>query len=108
MSADEAWVSPIGYPAPVQRYTLPNSNNGGPNCATPKVIGVNNIGVDPSGNLWVPAFNNGPRTGTVQQYTCTGSVGTPITDLIGQPSDVGFDSKGNIYVGDIVDFYPDN
>ena len=103
---DQAWVAPIHFGVSVLRYALPNNTNDPPNCQTPLLYGLNSIGVDFSGNLWIPAYNNGPRTGTAQEFTCGSSVGQPINDYIGQPSDVAFDGKGNVIVGDIVNFLP--
>lgn len=105
-SQDVAWVSGFEFPSLIGKFAVPNKNNQGPLCQTPGVYAVNNLGVDGSGNLWVPAGNNGPPTGSVQQYTCSGAQGINIVEPYGQPTDVAFDSKGNIVVGDIIDYYP--
>lgn len=105
-SGDIAWVSGFEFPSLIGKYSLPNPDNTGPTCETPGVDAVNAIGTDSKGNLWVPAGNNGPLTGTVQQYNCSGAYGPVISVLYGQPSDVAFDAQGDVIVGDIADYTP--
>lgn len=105
-SKDVLWVTGFGFPAPIGKYYVPNAANRGPRCLTPGLTAVNAIGTDATGHLWVPVGNNGPGTGYAQQYTCKGSQGTNISDPKGQPSDVAFDSKGNLYVGNVINYVP--
>jgi hypothetical protein len=105
-SSDIAWVSGFEFPSLIGRFSLPNKNNAPPSCQTPGVDAVNYIGTDSKGNLWVPAGNNGPLTGTVQEYNCNGSYGTVISVPYGQPSDVAVDLNGDVIVGDIADYTP--
>ncbi len=101
-----AWVSGFEFPSVIGEFNIPNPNNDAPICETPGVSAVNSLGTDPSGNLWVPAGNNGPPTGSTQQFNCSGGVGLSIPDPFGQPDDVAFDSKGDIIVGNIIDYAP--
>ncbi|HEY1682805.1 MAG TPA: hypothetical protein VGF98_14260 [Candidatus Tumulicola sp.] len=107
-AAEVAWVSGFEFPSLIGEFTIPNKNNDGPICQTPGVSAVNSLGTDASGNLWVPAGNNGPPTGSTQQFTCSGGVGLSIPDPYGQPGDVTFDSKGDIIVGNTIDYAPFN
>lgn len=104
-SKEVLWAAGETSSNPIGEYAVPDKSNNGPICETPDVSGVNNLGIDLKGNLWVPSANNGPVTGFTQEYNCNGGIGSMIPDKSGQPSDVAFDSKGNIYVGNVVDFY---
>ena len=55
---------------PVQEYHLKNKSNGAPVCSLPGTS-VNGLGVDPSGNVWVPSGTGGGQ-GYTQEYgrTC--------------------------------------
>jgi hypothetical protein len=106
-SKDILWVTNFGFPVPINEYSLPNRNNNGPLCETPGAYGVNSMGVDAKGNLWVPSTGSSGTPGQmyVQEYNCSGSFGSSISDVNGQPADVAFDSHGNFYVGNVIDYW---
>ena len=56
---------------------------------------TNGIGIDPAGNLWVP---DGRADTTTEIPPNCGAAKLTIPDPTGEPADVGFDSKGNVYV----------
>src|ERR1700729_3646606 len=93
------------YGDPINLFKVPNHKNVGPVCQTADVYNVNQIAVDGSGNLWVPEGGQSQGAGLVQEVlpNC-GADGMSIEVPNGQPADVAFDSKGNIYVGKIVDY----
>ncbi len=82
---------------PVQEYHLKNQSNGAPVCSLPGTS-VNGLGVDQSGNVWVPSGTGGGQ-GYTQEYgrTC-GDAKRKIVDPNGQPADAGFDRKGDVYI----------
>jgi hypothetical protein len=95
------------YGDPINLYRVPNHKNAGPVCQTADVYNVNQIAVDRSGDLWVPQGGQSQGAGIVQEVlpNC-GADGASIEVSNGQPADVAFDSKGNIYIGKIVDYNP--
>jgi len=87
---------------PVQEYRENNKRNRPPLCSLPGQS-VNGIAVDPAGNLWVPSGTGGGQGYTQEYAPNCGAAGLKVTDPNGQPADVGFDSKGNIYIMNIFD-----
>ncbi|MEO6990381.1 MAG: hypothetical protein ABI346_08145 [Candidatus Baltobacteraceae bacterium] len=86
----------------VQEYYKNNKANNPPQCTVPGQS-VNGIAVDPSGNLWVPNGTGGGQGYTQEYAPNCGAAKLNISDPNGQPADVGFDSKGNIYILNIFD-----
>jgi len=79
-------------------YALPNKKNVPPKC-TIAGVGVNGLGVNPAGVLFLP--QGGTRTVTTYfKGSCTQTVLT-LDDPDGQPSDVAFASTGTTYVTNI-------
>lgn len=87
---------------PVQEYHERNKRNKPPLCSLPGQS-VNGIAVDAAGNLWVPSGTGGGQGYTQEYAPNCGAAGMRVTDPNGQPADVGFDSKGNIYILNIFD-----
>jgi hypothetical protein len=86
----------------VFEYPEQNRGNDGPLCIlNGDFIGVEDIAVDRAGNLWVPAFRPGGG-GLIKEFgpNC-GKLKRVLIDPKAQPFDVGFDSKGNVYVADL-------
>lgn len=100
-----AWVTTFGFPLPVNLYKIKMSNkaNMGPICATPPVTGVTAMAVDHAGHLWLPVGNN-VGGGYTQEYDCKGPYGLNIPSPLGQPADVGFDRKDDVYVLHLFDY----
>jgi hypothetical protein len=86
------------YSSGVLAYRQNNRNDQPPVCTVPGNA-VNGIGVDQGGNLWVPNGNGV----TIEYMAHCGSAGISIRDPNGQPADVAFDSKGKIYISNILD-----
>jgi len=104
---DIVWATNFGFPVPIGEYAVPNESNNGPLCEAPGAYGVNLLGTDPKGNLWVPTTGPSGTPGEmyVQEYSCSGSFGPSVADANGEPADVAFDSKGNTYVGNNIDYW---
>jgi hypothetical protein len=92
------YVAPIGGTS-VYGYERDNRTNQPPICALGPFVSVNGgIGVDQSGNLWVPDEGAYPRTVTEYGPDC-GSAKTVLSDPgdVG-PDNVAFDANGHVYV----------
>jgi sugar lactone lactonase YvrE len=93
------YVAPIGTTT-VYGYTRNNRTNQPPVCTVSPFMSVNGgIGVDRSGNLWVPDMGAGPpRTITEYGPDC-GAAKTVLSDPgdVG-PDNVAFDTDGHVYV----------
>jgi len=87
---------------PVQEYHLDNKKNGPPICSLPGES-VNGIATDRAGDLWVPSGTGGGQGYTQEYAPNCGAAKQKITDPNGQPADVGFDSKHNVYILNIFD-----
>jgi hypothetical protein len=87
---------------PVQGYHLNNKKNGPPVCSLPGQS-VNGIATDRAGDLWVPSGTGGGQGYTQEYAPNCGAAMQKITDPNGQPADVGFDSKHNVYILNIFD-----
>jgi hypothetical protein len=82
---------------PVQEYRSANKRNRPAVCSLPGQS-VNGIAVDSKGNLWVPNGTGG-GAGFTQEYASNcGAAELQIDDPNGQPADVGFDRKHDIYI----------
>ena len=86
----------------VNDYARRNKKNAPPLCQVNDQTDVNGIGVDRSGNLWVPV--GGEFTGVVDEFgpSC-GSQLFSIQVANGQPAAIAFDDKTNVYVLNILD-----
>ncbi len=86
----------------VNDYARRNKKNAPPLCQVNDQTDVNGIGVDRSGNLWVPV--GGEFTGVVDEFgpSC-GSQLFSIQVANGQPAAIAFDDKANVYVLNILD-----
>ncbi len=97
-SSGMTYIAPIGTTI-VYGYQRANSANHAPACTVGPFTSVNGgIGVDQSGNLWVPDEGAVPRTITEFGPQC-GPKKTQLTDPgdVG-PNNVAFDTKGHVYV----------
>jgi sugar lactone lactonase YvrE len=103
-NADErmTYISTIGGTT-VYGYPRANRANHPPVCTVGPFVSVNGgIGVDQSGNLWVPDQGATPKTVTEYGPDC-GPVKTVLTisgDTL--PDNVALDTKGHVYVADAV------
>ncbi|MEO6989946.1 MAG: hypothetical protein ABI346_05895 [Candidatus Baltobacteraceae bacterium] len=84
------------------QYPASDKKNVKPRCTVP-TTGVNGIGMDAAGTLWVPQ----PGSGTVANKVLTFLPGCKLqslalTNTTGQPSDIAFDSTKTAFVVDIV------
>ncbi len=95
-TAGYVFVSQFSGP-PVQEYHLVNKKNGPPVCSLPGES-VNGIASDRAGNLWVPSGTGGGQGYTQEYAPNCGAAMLKITDPNGQPADVGFDSKHDVYI----------
>jgi sugar lactone lactonase YvrE len=97
-STGMTYVAPIGSTI-VYGYQRANQGNHAPLCTITGFASVNGgIGVDQSGNLWVPDEGASPRTITEFGPKC-GAKKTVLPDPgdVG-PNNVAFDAKGHVYV----------
>jgi sugar lactone lactonase YvrE len=92
------YVAPIGTTT-VYGYSRNNRTNQPPVCTVSGFMSVNGgIGVDHSGNLWVPDEGANPRTVTEYGPDC-GPAMTVLSDPGDSgPDNVAFDSDGHVYV----------
>jgi sugar lactone lactonase YvrE len=94
------YLAPIGS-STVYGFKRSNRSNLPPTCSVGPFTSVNGgIGVDQSGNLWVPDQGANPKTVTEYAPNC-GAVKTVLTisgDTL--PNNVAFDTKGHVYVSD--------
>ena len=96
------YLAPIGG-STVYGFKRANRPNQPPACTVGPFTSVNGgIGVDQSGNLWVPDQGANPKTVTEYAPNC-GAVKTVLT-IAGDtlPNNVAFDTKGHVYVSDAV------
>ncbi|MGC2634008.1 MAG: hypothetical protein WA215_07335 [Candidatus Cybelea sp.] len=92
------YVAPIGTTA-VYGYQRNNRTNQPPVCTVGPFVSVNGgIGVDRSGNLWVPDMGAIPKTVTEYGPDC-GAAKTVLSEAgdVG-PDNVAFDTNGHVYV----------
>jgi hypothetical protein len=96
------YVSTIGGTT-VYGYQRANRSNSAPVCTVGPFVSVNGgIGVDQSGNLWVPDQGANPKVVTEYAPDC-GPSKTVLTisgDTL--PDNVAFDTKGHVYVSNAV------
>ncbi len=96
------YLSTIGGTT-VYGYRKPNRANNAPACTVGPFVSVNGgIGVDQSGNLWVPDQGANPKTVTEYGPDC-GPAKTVLTvsgDTL--PDNVAFDTNGHVYVTNAV------
>jgi sugar lactone lactonase YvrE len=94
------YIAPIGGTA-VYGFNRANRANQPAACTVGPFVSVNGgIGVDRSGNLWVPDQGANPKTVTEFAPNC-GASKTVLTisgDTL--PNNVAFDTKGHVYVSD--------
>jgi sugar lactone lactonase YvrE len=94
------YLAPIGA-STVYGFKRANRSNQAPACTVGPFTSVNGgIGVDQSGNLWVPDQGANPKTVTEYAPNC-GAAKTVLTisgDTL--PNNVAFDKKGHVYVSD--------
>ncbi|MGB8965942.1 MAG: hypothetical protein WCB99_09915 [Candidatus Cybelea sp.] len=92
------YIAPIGT-ATVFGYKRNNRANQPPICTVGPFVSVNGgIGVDRSGNLWVPDEGANPKTVTEYGPDC-GPAKTVLTDPgDAGPDNVAFDTNGHVYV----------
>lgn len=85
----------------VNEYPANDRKNGPPICSISGEPYVNGIGVDSAHHLWVPS--GGVNAGTTTEFAphC-GKALLHINDTDGQPGAIAFDSKGNIYIENII------
>lgn len=99
-SQDYAYVSQFNLTI-VNEYAKHNVNNAPPLCQITNQPYVNGVGVDSSGNFWVP--QGGIFTGITTEFAPNcGSALLTIPDMHGQPAAIAFDSKSNVYVLNIM------
>jgi sugar lactone lactonase YvrE len=94
------YIAPLGSTT-VYGYNRANRSNQPPACTVGPFVSVNGgIGVDSSGNLWVPDMGANPKTVTEYAPNC-GAMKTVLT-IVGDtlPNNVAFDSKKHVYVSD--------
>jgi sugar lactone lactonase YvrE len=95
----QAYVSQFNLTT-VSDYREHNKKNAPPRCEIGNEPYVNGIGVDASGNLWVPS--GGEFTGVTTEFAPNcGKALFSIADTNGQPGAVAFDSKGTVYIENI-------
>lgn len=93
-------------PASVSEYSANDTKNKGPRCTFSggAIVGVQAIGVDQAGTLWVPSQNYGfiqPNAYPITSYAPScGTPGITLEDPNGGPTGIAFDSKGTNYVMD--------
>jgi sugar lactone lactonase YvrE len=92
------YVAPIGTTT-VYGYNRRNRSNQPPVCTVGPFVSVNGgIGVDQSGNLWVPDEGANPKTITEYGPDC-GPAKTVLSDPgDAGPDNVAFDTNGHVYV----------
>jgi hypothetical protein len=95
-----AWVSQFNF-TDVNEYAANNKKNAPPRCQIHNQSYVNGIGVDASGNVWIP--QGGVFTGITTEFkpNC-GKALLSINDTDGQPAAIAFDSKRNVYIENIM------
>lgn len=80
----------------INAYKIPNSGNHAPKCTDSPSSSPNGINMGPNRTLWDP--DGGTRSIIPFAKNCGGE-GTPIASFnSNQPSDVAFDSSGNMFV----------
>jgi hypothetical protein len=80
----------------INAYKIPNSGNHAPKCTDSPINSPNGINMGPNRTLWDP--DGGTRSIIPFAKNCGGE-GTPIASFnSNQPSDVAFDSSGNMFV----------
>jgi hypothetical protein len=92
------YVAPLGTNT-VYGYKRNNRANQPPVCTVGPFVSVNGaIGVDQSGNLWVPDMGASPKTVTEYGPDC-GAAKTVLSDPgDAGPDNVAFDTNGHVYV----------
>jgi len=85
----------------VSEYPAKNKNNGAPTCQIQGQPYVSGIGVDVSGNVWIP--QGAPSSSVTTEFAPNcGKALFSIPDTDGQPAAIAFDSKHNVYVENIM------
>jgi sugar lactone lactonase YvrE len=89
---------------PVSVFATGNTKNKPPFCKITKVgEAINALGVDSSGNLWVPeGTGTGGVADVVEFKPNCGAVVTTLSDSNGQPAGIAFASNGTAYVNNIL------
>jgi len=89
-------------PGEVNDYVANNSKNRKEFCQIADLTGVNSLGVDSTGELWIPQETaSGVNEITSNAPNC-GKAGITLSDPNGQPADIAFASNGTRYVSDLV------
>ena len=94
------FIAPIGGTS-VYGFRRDNKSNQPASCTVGPFVSVNGgIGVDGSGNLWVPDQGANPKTVTEYAPNC-GAMKTQLT-IVGDtlPNNVAVDANGHVYVSD--------
>jgi hypothetical protein len=90
--------------APVSVFAAANKQNKAAFCTIASVgTGINALGVDSAGNLWVPeGLGTSGVPDVVEFKPSCGAVVTTLSDSNGQPAGIAFASNGTAYVNNIL------